>query len=262
MSRDEFDEEYFRRLGAARDHWWVVGMQRAALALLGEPADDQLDILDAGCGVGTNIGWLTPLAGTRRVHAVDFAPSAVAACRRNAPHAEVICVSVTDLPYQDALFDLVTSMDVLQHLSAWDATRAVEEMLRVLRPGGRLLVRTNSAFGRGRVAQRDDWRLYTPELLRHELARAGFSVERLTPVNFIQGVWASLPRPPRGRSHRHDHDPAPTHHGLGIPQPAGRMKNRLLLSLLTAEARWLRGRTRRRLPAGHSLYALATRPSA
>jgi SAM-dependent methyltransferase len=260
MLRDEFDHDYFRRLDAVRAHWWVVGMQKAALALLGEPPEESLQVLDAGCGVGTNIPWLAPFAGSRRIQAMDIAPAAVAACHRSAPRTDVVRASVTELPYPDGVFDLVTSMDVLQHLTASDAARAVKEMFRVLRPGGRVLVRTNAAFGRAHVPQREDWRLYTPGLLRAELEQAGFSVARLTPVNFVQGAWASLPRPRRGHPTHTAPTEVSTHHGLGIPHPTGRVKNRLLLGLVNAEATWLRG-SRRRLPLGHSLYALATRPS-
>lgn len=261
MSREEFDHDYFARLDAVRHHWWVIGMQQDALALLGDTPTTDLDVLDAGCGVGTNIGWLTAAAGTRRIQAMDIAPSAVQACRRSAPNADVVRASMTALPYPDRCFDLVASMDVLQHLTAADAATAATEMYRVLRPGGRVIVRTNAAFGRTHVPQQEDWRLYTPGALGQGLELAGFSVDRLTPVNVVQGAWASLPRPRRAPR---EHAVAPTaesqHHGLGIPQPVGRLKNEVLLGLLHLEAAWLR-RTRRKLPFGHSLYALATRPA-
>jgi hypothetical protein len=122
-----------------------------------------------------------------------------------------------------------------------------------------MLVRTNAAFGRAGVQERKDWRLYRPATLRAALERAGLEVVTLTPVNFLQGLWASLPRRQRTRGHSEDH----AHHehvGLGIPTPVHPLKNRALLGSLRAEAWWL-SRQGRRLPYGHSLYAVAMKRS-
>lgn len=256
-----FDNGYFTRLDAARDHWWVRGMQEAARSLLG-PTGPGLSVLDAGCGVGTNIGWLADLARPNPVVAVDFASPALERLRHGG-QAHVVQASVTHLPLASGHFDLVLTADVLQHLTAEAASAALSEMRRVLRPGGRLLARTNSAFGRSAVSVRDDWRLYTAGTLGRSLAEAGLVVERLTAVNATQGLWASIPRRPP-RPHHHcagGGDPgAASHHGLGIPAPTSAVRNALLTRIMRAEARWL-GLPGRRLPFGHSLYALARRPA-
>jgi SAM-dependent methyltransferase len=168
--------------------------------------------------------------------------------------------SVTQLPFADERFDLVLSSDVLQHLTLDGALAATTEMSRVLRRGGRVVIRTNSAHGRRRIEERDDWRLYRVDSLRATLVGAGLVVERVTAVNVVQGLWASVPRP------RHVNHAAGTlvdehraQHGLGIPEPVGPLKNRLLLAPLRVEGWWLR-RPGRSLPFGHSLYAIARRP--
>lgn len=273
MAEEEFDRGYFERLEAARGHWWVQGMQEVGAALLGaDPGSASgggLSVLDAGCGSGNLLPWLAEMAGPARVRAVDFAAAAIVNCRRAGLDADFVRASVAALPIADASMDLVASMDVLQHLTTAQERAALDEMARVLRPGGRLLVRTNAALGRGRVVEREDWRLYRSEDLRRALVGAGLAVEGLTPVNFLQGVWASLPRPRRpAGEHSHDHGDGSRAHedervrpvaGLGIPAPVGRLKNRLLLWVLKGEARWL-SRPNRRLPFGHSLYAVARRP--
>ena len=59
---------------------------------------------------------------------------------------DVILGSARNLPFADGSFDLTTSFDVLQHLAPGGDRRAAAEMLRVLRPGGIAVLRTN---GRG-----------------------------------------------------------------------------------------------------------------
>lgn len=253
MPVSEFDEEYFERLEAARHHWWTQGMEAIGAALLDERGRG-LDVLDAGCGSGALLPWLTQLDEPAGIHAVDVAPAALTGCAAMGLPVDLVRASVAQLPFQGCRFDLVTSMDVLQHLTAVQADESVAEMTRVLRPGGRLLVRTNAAFGRGGVTERDDWRLYRPSSLRGVLTEAGLTVDALTPVNFLQGLWASLPR------RRTEHG-GEGHHGLGLPRPVHPLKNRLLLAVLRAEARWL-SRPGRRLPFGHSLYAVARKPPA
>ncbi len=258
MPVEEFDERYFDQLRAAADHWWVRGMRDIADALLGPP-DGAPVVLDSGCGSGANLEWLAVRADGPRVAGIDVSAAGLAACGALGATADLAQASVTAMPFAGATFDLVVNMDVLQHLTEADAEHAARELCRVLRPGGRALVRTNARFGRRRVPEREDWRLYTPDSLRAVLTAGGLSVDRVTPVNFLQGVWASLPRPPRP-THDGDHGEAHDgHHGLGIPTPVSPRRNAAMLRLLHLEARWLAG-PRRRLPAGHSLYALAHRP--
>ena len=85
----------------------------------------------------------------------------------------------------------------------------------------------------------------------------------------MQGLWATATRPfARHDDRDHDHDAgagtdrADEHratHGLGIPEPVHPVKNRALLQLLRLEA-WFLARPGRRLPFGHSLYAVARKP--
>lgn len=276
-STAEFDDRYFSDLEAARHHWWVRGMQEIGGTLLDASWRDdppvEIRVLDAGCGSGNSLTWLSTLARRRPLSAVDAAPAAIESCRQVAPAETLLArASVAALPLRGQWYDLVVSLDVLQHLTADQEREALVEMVRVLKPGGRLLVRTNAAFGRARVAQREDWRLYRPATLHEALGSAGLDVEVVTPVNFLQGLWASLPR--RGHGHGHgdgeghgqgggggrDAPTQPGVVGLGIPTPVSPTRNCLLLAVLRAEARWLAHRGRR-LPFGHSLYAVARRPS-
>jgi SAM-dependent methyltransferase len=235
-------------------------MQDIAVALLG-PVDRPIDVLDAGCGTGALLPWAATLSAPSRPTAVDISAAAVARCRATGMPGELAVGSVAHLPLADRSFDLVLSSDVLQHMTLEQAADASLEMARVLRPGGRLVIRTNSGQGRHNIQQRADWRLYRPASLRDTLQAAGFEVERVTSVNLVLGLWASLPRRRRPQHHHATDALVDEHrarHGLGIPEPVGRVKNLVLLFVLRAEARYLRRRGRS-LPFGHSLYAVARR---
>ena len=190
----DFDDRYFARLGAVRDHWWVRGMQDVGAALLGGPATG-LRVLDAGAGSGALLPWAHDRGAPHPVVAIDLAAPAVAQCRALGLGTQVARASSAQLPFRAASFDLVLSSDVLQHLPAGDDVRAVREFARVLAPGGRALVRTNCAHGRGHVEQHDDWRLYRPATLRALFEANGLVVDALTPVNLVQGLWATATRP-------------------------------------------------------------------
>src|SRR5437870_9779741 len=104
------------------------------------PAGGRLDALDAGCGTG----FLTfELAGRgHRVTGVDFAPAMIAEARRKAAERAVSArleeADAEQLPFGPAPFDLVISRHLLWTLPHPEA--AIDEWIRVLRPGGRLVV--------------------------------------------------------------------------------------------------------------------------
>src|SRR3954468_436103 len=107
------------------------------LVLAGRSA---LDALDVGCGTGFLA--LELAARGHRVTGIDFAPSMVARAREKAKAQGLAARfdqgDAEHLPYPNGSFDLVISRHVLWTLPHPDA--ALDEWLRVLRPGGRLAV--------------------------------------------------------------------------------------------------------------------------
>jgi len=259
-----FDEDYFSQLLAARRHPWAVGMLQLGADMVGT-IDRSARVLDAGCGSGAALPWLHE-STDGPVVAFDFAETALTFCRRADPSQVLARASVEHLPYRDQTFDLVTSADVLQHVPVAVAERAVVEVARVLKPGGRFLVRTNAAFGRADLAERDDWHLYEASRLHAELTAAGLEVERLTHANTVAALMATarnrlahLRRAPAGPVEHHP-DGADEHVGIGIPAPATGLRRALLAASLGAERRYLRS-PGRSLPWGHTLIAVARRPT-
>lgn len=103
---------------------------------IGSPQD--LDVLDVGCGTGRHAHWMAERGA--RVTGVDFSNGMLDALRnKDAAPIDVVEHDLTQgLPQSDRTADLVTCCLVLEHLHKLDAI--VAEMVRVCRPGGRVLI--------------------------------------------------------------------------------------------------------------------------
>jgi ubiquinone/menaquinone biosynthesis C-methylase UbiE len=101
-------------------------------------------VLDIGCGGGRTIGKLAAMATRGRVYGVDHSTESVDASRsRNARdvasgRVDIRVASVSALPFPDATFDVVTAVET--HIWWPDLPRDVQEVRRVLKPGGRFVV--------------------------------------------------------------------------------------------------------------------------
>ncbi len=123
-------------------------------------------VLDAGCGAGYGSAVLAA-AGALGVIGIDVSPEAVeAAAREHGAAAEFRAADLEDLPFEDASFDLVTCFEAIEHVA--DSDRALDELRRVLRPGGLLLI---SSPNRGVYLPGNPWHVheFRPEELRDSL---------------------------------------------------------------------------------------------
>src|SRR5262245_13501262 len=96
-------------------------------------------ILDAGCGTGFNLAHYSR-NNARDVYGMDLADDALLHVRERG-FSKIAKASVTDIPFKSGTFDIVFSFDVLQMLPPAQHQTAIQEMYRVLKPGGRLFIR-------------------------------------------------------------------------------------------------------------------------
>ena len=121
------------------NHWWFVGRRRIIESFVEASAVATLEsykprILDVGCGTGAN---LQMLAHYGAAEGVDVSSEALEFCRARGL-SKVKQGAAEALPFEDASFDLVTGLDVVEHLD--DDLAGLREMRRVLRPRGRALL--------------------------------------------------------------------------------------------------------------------------
>jgi ubiquinone/menaquinone biosynthesis C-methylase UbiE len=121
----------------------------AGCMAVGRTPLSEMNVLDAGCGTGNYSVAVIPYV--RRIEAVDVNPAMirVASGKLSGEDVSFHEAPIDELPFDDATFDGVMVNQVLHHLpesgDGFSAhRRAVEEMSRVLKPGGVLTVNTCS----------------------------------------------------------------------------------------------------------------------
>lgn len=180
MDQNEFDVMY----RVEDTLWWYRGMQHITRALISRyigPTVTKLHILDAGCGTGAGITWLSEYG---EVSGLDFSALALAFCQQRGLR-RIARASIVQVPFPTAMFDLLTSFDVILMLSLADCQRALHEFARVLRPGGTAIIRV-AAYDWLRGSHDAHWDVqhrYTTNELSRMLAQAGFQVDLATYAN-------------------------------------------------------------------------------
>ena len=164
-------------------HWWYTGRRKILAgfveAICRQVTDRRPRILDVGCGTGAN---LLMLAEYGDAEGVDISEDALAFCRERGLD-KVRLGAGEQLPYDDGTFDLVTALDVVEHMD--DDLAGLREMRRVLRPGGRVLlfVPTFMFLWGLQDDVSNHRRRYRLPQLRRVLEQAGFEIERTTYAN-------------------------------------------------------------------------------
>jgi ubiquinone/menaquinone biosynthesis C-methylase UbiE len=181
------DKEYLHMYAEEECHWWYVGMRSIVLSLL-PPAFLPMNplVLDAGCGTGFNMEWLRQQYGAS-VIGFDYSPHGLDFCRRRGERV-LARADAASLPFSNNVFDLVMSFDVLTQLKdEFARSAALGEFQRVLKPGGRLLLRV-AAYEWLRSSHDTvimTYHRYGRSELRNATVNAGLRLLRLTSANTI-----------------------------------------------------------------------------
>jgi SAM-dependent methyltransferase len=250
--------EYEVMYRAESRHWWFQGSRRVILSLVrrhrpAAVASRPPRLLDMGCGTGITLDRLGRGEGLD-AYGVDLEGAALSFCRTRGL-TRLVRGSVTALPFADATFDVVTALDVVEHVE--DDRAALAEAARVLRPGG-IAVVTVPAHGwlwsdHDRALHHQ--RRYGRTELAACLDAAGLVPLRLSFYNtalFPAVAAVRLGQRLRRRMRPPAPDATPRSDVRLPPAPA----NALLRELFAAEGVWL---ARADLPFGVSLVAVARR---
>jgi ubiquinone/menaquinone biosynthesis C-methylase UbiE len=101
-------------------------------------------VLDVGCGGGRTVSKLAAIATEGKVYGIDYSKDSVAFARKvnkqwiDGDRVEIQECSVAQLPFADNQFDLVTAIET--HFWWPDVPAGMREILRVLKPGGTLVI--------------------------------------------------------------------------------------------------------------------------
>ncbi len=159
-------------------------MNELTLRLLGPAPDDR--VLEIGFGGGDLIARVAPVLTAGRLVGADFSPEMTAICAKRFAawiregRVELHCASVDALPFADASFTKACTVNTIYF---WpDPPAALREILRTLRPGGRLVVAFNPPSTAGKLPYtKHGFTLYEPEAVAALLRDAGFQDVGTTP---------------------------------------------------------------------------------
>ena len=164
-------------------HWWFASRTRAILAYLdryvGAGQQDHR-ILDVGCGAGN---MMHHLASYGQVTGIDLYSKPLEVARQRG--LDVQEGSADDLPFDDRTFDVVTLLDVVEHVP--NEHGVFGECYRVLKPGGKLVVTVPALmwlWSHNDVINAHQ-RRYTRAELNQKLARHGLHVLAASYNNFF-----------------------------------------------------------------------------
>ncbi len=179
-------KEYETSFKVEEKYWWFVGQNQLVEKFLqqfyAENNEKKYSFLDVGCGTGIT---LSTLSKHGKAHGIDIADQAVHFCRKRG--FTIKKSDVMDIQFPGQTFDAVTSLGVFYHKGVIDDLKGLEEIYRVLKPGGRIFFLDCAMpclYGKHDIAFHGV-RRYTKKELREKLEKAGFIVERITYYNTL-----------------------------------------------------------------------------
>jgi 2-polyprenyl-3-methyl-5-hydroxy-6-metoxy-1,4-benzoquinol methylase len=97
-------------------------------------------VLDFGCGQGVFTYELSQLSPVSEVFGVDLSRAAIERAKRTYPKIQFEALSSGTLPFEEGAFDMISVVEVMEHLL--DPAQTLRDMVRVLKPGGHLMITT------------------------------------------------------------------------------------------------------------------------
>ncbi len=167
--------------GIAEENYWFRRHEVVYEHLVARCVDRV--VLEAGSGEGYGANMIAGVAEV--VVGLDYDLSAATHVTARYPVVRMVRGNLAALPFADASIDIVVNFQVIEHL--WDQAQFLRECLRVLTPGGALLISTPNriTFSPGRDTPLNPF--HTRELDADELTElltdAGFTVETMTGVH-------------------------------------------------------------------------------
>jgi len=244
--------EYEVMYECEQDHWWYRGLRDLILPIVCSRLSGRegMHLLDAGCGTGANLAALSGTGPT--LIGLEFAETAFPFLKRRGL-TTVARGTLCRIPFPDESFDAVISTDVLCCIAPPGDQVGIDQMARVLKPGGALLLNLpayESLRGEHDEAVHTRRRYTVPEITDRVTA-SGLTVRIATYRNTLLFLPAVLVRLLRALRRKRGAPPV-----SDVSQPVAPL-NWLFERPLKLENRWIQAGGR--LPFGLSIFCLATK---
>jgi SAM-dependent methyltransferase len=162
--------------GIVEENYWF--RRHEAAYAFAEPLVAGRSVLEIGCGEGYGTAQLARSA--RTIVGVDYDALTAVHAAATYPQAHFVRANLAALPFADESVEVVATLQVIEHV--WNHGEFVGECLRVLRPGGRLLVTTPNRLTFSPGLEKPVNPFHTVEFTAAELVdlltRHGFAVEQ------------------------------------------------------------------------------------
>lgn len=149
---DRYDEDYYLNMCAGHEAWTPSNGNEVAGRYPGFLVQAKLAPGEVLVDIGTGRGELLVVAvnqfGAGRAIGVEYASAAIDMAKQTIglhgvqDRAEVVFADARSVPVESDSANLVTMLDVVEHLAPVELQQSLREALRILRPGGRLFVHT------------------------------------------------------------------------------------------------------------------------
>lgn len=189
LQERQYTTPYHWRQKPSDEHEYQL-RTRIVLELTGlsDTARSSARLLDVGCG---DARFAADAARAADTIGVDVSRRALGFACALVPSAAFVAAGGASLPFASESFDIVTLLDVIEHVSDADEQCVIAEARRVLRPGGRLVVSTNSDRS---TCELKHYRHYPLERFRSLFDGFGsVRLEGLIPYFPTLRFWMALP---------------------------------------------------------------------
>jgi len=142
--------------------------------------------LDIGCGDGKHTFDLQQMFPDLVFSGADFSERAITYARMLAPQIHFYVQDGTALQFEDTSFDLVVSVEVIEHIPIPDVPLYLQEIKRLLKPGGLVVITTPTT---NRPVDEKHYQHFDETGMRNYLTDAGFKVQELQGFGLTLPTW-------------------------------------------------------------------------
>lgn len=177
--------------------YWHTAKWKMLKKILENPAKGSL--LDVGCADGTTTYQIHRSFPNLKITGLDSYEKAINFAKKTKPKIKFVIGDAHKLPFKHSTFDLVTSIETLEHLE--DPQKTLLEINRVLKPQGILIIGqdTDSPLfkiiwwlwtkSKGSVWNHSHINCVTPDILIRNVKSAGFKIKKVENINLGMEVF-------------------------------------------------------------------------